>query len=552
MKQWIKSYHVPVILRALNLMGRRKRLFLCSVFVLCAVEIAGSILYASGMRGAIGALSGTDWWLLAHSVMRIVLSHAIWWIWAPVSSYCCSLASKGTVQGLKTGLFEHIIKMPMSDLDNRSKGELISNLTNDIGSLSRLYDWFLFQIFRTALAGTAGVALMAWLDWRFAIVVFAFGSISVLVSSRFNQRLEHCGETLQKNLADTSTDTYELMKGAKTIRLLKLQDYFFSRIADSTSREADTKTENGRITSRLNATIAAVNASSYAAILIAGALFVQFNLSDWGTVVALMGLKITSDMLFVEFPQFMTGTQSCVAGIRRLFALLDAPTEGETLPHVQISPANPPLRFDAVSFAYADQPVLEHFNMTVNTGQITALIGESGSGKSTAMKLALGLYSPQSGQLVFSGSQENTIEAIRKMTAYVPQEPLLFRGSILENILCGNAAATRDDAVHAAKLAGADGFISTLPSGYDTMLVDNGKNLSGGQQQRISIARALVKNAPILLLDEITSALDAETETHLLETMQDIAKTRAVFFITHKREIEAAADTVYHISGHRL
>jgi len=542
----IKSkYNLPIIKNALKLMGRQEILFLVCTLVFCAVEIVGSILYTTGIRGAIDALGGTDWGIFGRNVLLILSASLLWWIWAPIASYNCAAASKRTVQRLKTDLFEQMIRMPMVELDKRPKGELLSALTNDISSLSHLYDWYFFQICRTSLGGLAGVVIMFSLDWRFGTVVFVLGTLSVLIASRFNKKLEENGEMLQKNLAASASDAYELVKGAKSIRLLKLQSHFTKKIAGSTAKEAETKIENGAITSRMKVAVTAINALSYIAILVAGAVFVYFKWSDWGTVVALMGLKITTDMLFVEFGEFMAGTQNCVAGIRRVFTLLEAPTEEETLPHVSFMPDHAPVTLESVSFSYTDKPVLEDFNMTVGANQLTVLKGESGSGKSTVMKLILGLYSPQKGELIFSGTDPNSTESIRRKTAYVPQEPILFRSSVLENILFGNPDATPEDAVKAAISAGADDFITRMPSGYETHLTDDGGNLSGGQKQRIAIARALVKTAPILLLDEITSALDVETEAHILETVKALSKDHAVVFITHKPGAERFADTIY-------
>jgi ABC-type bacteriocin/lantibiotic exporter with double-glycine peptidase domain len=191
--------------------------------------------------------------------------------------------------------------------------------------------------------------------------------------------------------------------------------------------------------------------------------------------------------------------------------------------------------------------VLEKFNLRVEPCKLTALVGESGSGKSTVMKLTLGLYEPVYGSISFKGNEIVSLDSIRAKTAYVPQEAMLFRGSIYDNIACGNPTASKDDITKAAVLAGADEFIDNLEHGYDTIIYDDGKSLSGGQKQRIAIARALVKNADILLLDEITSALDRETEESILQTVKEISKYKAILLITHKTDIADNADLLCRI-----
>jgi len=206
------------------------------------------------------------------------------------------------------------------------------------------------------------------------------------------------------------------------------------------------------------------------------------------------------------------------------------------------------LVFENVSFSYCkSSPVLKNFNMKINPYKLTTLIGESGSGKSTVMKLTLGLYEPDEGCISFNSSESATLNNIRAKTAYVPQDAMLFRGTIFENIACGNFDAAFEEVQKAAKLAGADEFIIKLDSGYYTEILDDGKSLSGGQKQRIAIARALMKKADILLFDEITSALDYKTEESILKTIREISKYKTVLMITHKPDVSEISDVIYHL-----
>lgn len=178
----------------------------------------------------------------------------------------------------------------------------------------------------------------------------------------------------------------------------------------------------------------------------------------------------------------------------------------------------------------------------------TALLGESGGGKSTILKLLMGLYEPNIGSIVFGGKGDNSaLDAVRRKSSYVPQEPMLFNGTIYDNIKFGNENADLDDIVRASKLAEADEFIINLEGGYNYVLNDDGKNLSGGQKKRIAIARALVKNANILLLDEITSALDCDTEEQILQTIKEISIQKTVLLVTHNKNIVKYANRIVNI-----
>ncbi len=544
-----KNYNIPIVIKSIQLMGKKSKMFLICILLFCTVEINIAVLTTLGTKGVITAISERNYLLFWRSIFLFTLGYIIWWIYAPVSSYLCAIASKGTMRDVKTNLCEHIIDLPMKYHDTKAKGELLSVVTNDTACLEQIYDGNFFNVVNSAIVGASGIIIMAVVDWRFAIIVCVLGALSVITTSYFSKKLEKIGTELQKRLAKSSTDAYELIKAAKTIRLHNLISYKTKGYNENTRLEADARIKSGRISSKMNAIIIGINAITYIAILFIGALFVYFKLSDLGTIISLAGLKYTGDMLFSECGQFMAGMQTNVAGVKRLFEITNTPKE-KILREMSfvINKINHPLSINELSFSYdEDAPVLNGFNMLLENNKVTAMVGESGSGKSTIIKLILGLYEPKYGSIVFDGDEAVTLKSLRNKTAYVPQDAMLFRGSIYDNIACGNENAAQDDVISAAKLAGADEFIRDLENGYDTMLLDDGRSLSGGQKQRIAISRALVKNAPILLLDEITSALDMQNEEYILETVKGISKTKAVLFITHKDNITNWADRVYQL-----
>lgn len=541
-----KSYNIPTIVKAMKIMGKKNKMFIASILGFCAVEIMGSILYTIGIKGLLNALSQQSTALFRQSFIFAAASHVSWWIYAPFSSYMCSFCSKGAIRDYKTNLCGHIIALPMTYHDKKSTGELLSSVSNDAACLQTIYDWSFFAILESGIVGFSAIIIMIAVDWRFASAVLVLGIFSVYITTYFSKKLEANGKNLQEKLAQSSTDAYELVKAAKTIRLFNLSAQKFYVFEKDTRLEADIKVSGGKISAKMNALILGISSLMYAAILAVGAVFVYLDLTDWGTVVAITGLKYASDMLFSEFGQRMAGMQTNIAGVKRLFEIMDTPAEkihNETSYIIQNQTA--PAALNNVTFSYDETvPILEQFNLTVENRRFTALTGESGAGKSTVMKLILGLYEPDSGNISFNGTESSSLDSIRSKTAYVPQEAMLFRGSVYENIACGNPLASKDDVEKAASLAGADKFIKEFENGFDTVILDDGKSLSGGQKQRIAIARALVKNADILLLDEITSALDRGTEKSILQTIKEISKTKTVLLITHKADIIDIADSV--------
>ena len=370
--------------------------------------------------------------------------------------------------------------------------------------------------------------------------------ISVFVSSYFSKKLGKIGDEKQEHLAKSSTDAYELVKAAKTIRLLGLAMSITKRFHHSTQLEREIKTTIGKVTSKMKAVNFAVSSITAMAIIGIGALFVYLQLTDWGTVVAISTIKYSSDMVFIGTFEHMARMQSDLAGAKRIFAIFDEPVEemGE-MDNFIITSSEVPIMLKDLVFSYDNTPVISDLSLTFKRNKLNILEGKSGVGKSTLMKLILGLYLPREGIISFHGEEELTLKNIRSKTAYVPQDTKLSGGSVSYNIALGNENSTKDDVAHAASLAGADKFISNLPQGYDTNILDDGVNLSGGQKQRILIARALLKKADILLLDEITSALDPKTEMQIMETIKNISKIKTIIFITHKREVARWGDVVY-------
>lgn len=546
-----QSFNIPTIKRAIALMGGRKKTFVAFILGFCAVELCGTVLYTIGIKGVINSITAMDITTFWLPMSFIIANHILWWTYAPISAYFTEKISKSTMRDFKATMCEHIVRLPMRYHDNKPTGELLSALSNDTDCLSGVYDWSFFQVLRSAIGGVGGIVVMAVIDWRFAIVVFTLGTISVYISSYFSKKLEAIGKEQQERLAKTSSDAYELVRAAKTIRLFHIESYKQNRFADSVKYEAEIKVKCGRIIAKMNSTITAVNTLSYVAILSVGALFVYLGLLDWGTVIALLSLKGICDMLFVECGQFMAGMQTNVAGIKRIFEVMDTseePSPEEILPEEHSKERYPvdesALVMKNVCFSYYNNtPVLHNFNLSIKRNSLTALVGESGSGKSTVLKLILGLYNLDGGNIYFDDSN-GIYKDLREATAYVPQEPTLFRGTVYENIALGNPKATKEEILSAAIMAGADEFINTLKLDYDTVLLDNGASLSGGQKQRIAIARALLKNAPILLLDEITSALDHDTESVVISTIKNISKNKTILFITHKTNVVDWADEI--------
>jgi|GEM_PF-779669 len=580
----LDRFNLKTVKKAIMLMGNMKKIYLLCIMLFCAVEIIGTALISFGMKGIINSLIDKNIKMFWYSLSLIILKNILWWCYAPISSYFTSKASIDTICEYKSKLCEHIFKLPMSYHDKKSKGEYLTLLTSDTDGLKSIYDRDFFQVVLSFLGGIGGIAVMIIMDYKFAIVVIGFGLLSIHVSSIFAMKLKKISIDRQKHLENTNTDIYELVKACKTIRILNAQNERKTQIEKALDDEKNIKKQFGSSVAKMKAYETLISKLSYIALLIIGSIFVFFDLSDWGTVAALLGIKFITDMIFVECGQFMSKMQKQIICVERLFDIQALDEEKFSSKAYSFKNQSSALSIENISFRYKNncdtletfndfgdglqikelkQPyynyyseksldehehyVLSNFSLELPDKSFTALLGESGGGKSTILKLLMGLYEPDEGIIVFAGNDTTTLNIIRQKTSYVPQESMLFYGTIYDNIKFGNENADFDDIIKASKLAGAHEFINKLNNTYNYVLSDDGNNLSGGQKKRIAIARALVKNADILLLDEITSALDYSTEEQILQAIKEISKHKTVLFVTHNKDIVKYADKIVSI-----
>ena len=259
--------------------------------------------------------------------------------------------------------------------------------------------------------------------------------------------------------------------------------------------------------------------------------------------------------MFLNLGKLFADLQESLAGARRMFGLLDMPEEPKRYECNEIDHSRDMVALAGVTFGYqAREMVINNLDLKITDGQTVAIVGRSGTGKSTLFKLLLGLYPPVSGTYILNGRplSDYTLRDLRNQYAYVPQAPSLFDGTIEENIRHGSAAASEEEIISAAQAAFVHDFIVDLPDGYKSHVGEEGTRLSGGQKQRIALARAFLRDAPILLLDEVTSALDSESEQYIQNSIDVLLKHRTTIIIAHRISTVEKADVVYVIDGGRI
>ena len=444
----------------------------------------------------------------------------------------------------RVSLAETLRKLPLSFFGNRDLSDLTATMISDCSSLDQMFSHYIPQLFASIFSTLFIGICMLCIDWRMALAILWVLPVAVLFTAG-SKKLQDLYGT--KNILAKRAVTDNIQECLETIREIKAcnRQEAYLRGLDERLQAA----EKSAIHSELTTGVFVCSAQAFLRIGLATTVLVGAGLLMRGQLSFLyfLGFLFAAARLYDPLGtvlQNIAATFHAKLQINRMRAILEQPvqTGSETF-----EPDNFDIAFDHVKFAYREnEGVLEDVSFTARQGQVTALVGPSGGGKSTACKLAARFWDIQGGTITLGGTDISAIdpETLLKHYSFVFQDVVLFRDSIFENIRLGRRGATDEEVYAAAKAARCDEFIRELPEGYHTMVGENGSTLSGGERQRISIARALLKDAPIILLDEATASLDVENETEVQEAISRLVEHKTVLIIAHRMRTVTGADKI--------
>jgi len=554
------------LLRVLSCI-RFKPVFFISLVALGLLPFMLNYIFATFFVKMIAALETSNWSALRGDLVQAVI------IWLGVSlsgglaKFLFDYAVNHTTADFRSQVFAKIQRLPQSFLEERHSGDLISRVTNDLKALETVYKTNLRLIVRSILGGASALIVMLGQNTGLAVVTVSMGLVFTVVNSRFVKSVRQISDQVQNELGKLTTRLKDILAGVQVSRIFGLE----------TKLNQDYAQENRKVYSltqkrvRLNAMQNSVNFfsgfMSFVGLIIIGGLFVLKEQASFGDIIFVIQMQNDVNWMIRNLGDQLTQMQSGLAGAKRVLELIDFPEEPQQWDKANhtngISISSRPIhgssatsheqreRFavemQEVTFHYLNGgPVLKDLSFQVSEGHIFALVGPSGGGKSTIFKLILGLYPPVAGEIFVDGRSvyDMTLAELRSMIAYVPQDSYLFSGTIGENIAYGNVYATQPEIETAAKAAFAHDFITRLPHGYNTRVGERGTHLSGGERQRIAIARAILKNAPILMLDEATSALDSESEQLVQKALEHLMVGKTTLVIAHRLSTVEKADQI--------
>ena len=459
-----------------------------------------------------------------------------------------SRAGNAIVAGQQRLLYDRILGHGLEFFHSFQSGDLITRMTQNAMAARDVINALVTSGVRDLLSLIGLLAVMFIQQPLLSLAVFLIGPPAILVVGLLTRQVKNIAGGQYASLAEIVRIMQETIFGIKVVKSFNLE----GRLRGEMNAAV---TISERLANRIALLGAATNPlmETLGGLAIAGVIIVAGVLmnNEGQTPGALMSF-LTALLLAYEpakrLARLQISLESGLAGVRMMFALSDRPyamAEQDDAKPLVVTKGE--IRFDAVTFGYQpDLPVLKKMKLTAGHGKVTALVGPSGGGKSTILNLILRLYDPESGAVSIDGQDIRHVSSasLRNAIAYVSQDTFLFAGTIRENIAMGAAGAREADILDAARAAHADDFISGLPEGYDTQVGENGVALSGGQKQRIAIARALLKNAPIILLDEPTSALDAESELHVKLALEGLLKHRTAIVVAHRLSTIRSADFI--------
>ena len=456
-----------------------------------------------------------------------------------------------TLADLRQNTFNHLVRLPMKFFQFRRVGELNSRISSDITLLQDALTSTLAEFLRQLIIIIGGVTLMMITSFKLTLFMLSILPVIMILVVLFGRYIRKLSKQAQKQVADSNTIVEETLQGIQSVKAFTNEYFEMLRYRSKTREIAQTGIKNGKLRGAF---------SSFTILGLFGAMVAVI----WkGAHLLTTGELATGELFsFVIYSMFIGGTiggmadvfarvQKFIGATEDLLEIFDETTEDVTellpLPESQVLHGN--ISFRDITFHYPTRPdatVLKQITADIQPDTLVALVGPSGAGKSTFVSLLLRLYNPVSGQILFDGrdSAEIPVTALRSQMAVVPQDIFLFGGTIRENIAYGKTSATEEMIMEAARKANAWEFISQFPEGLDTLVGERGTQLSGGQRQRIAIARAVLKDPKILILDEATSSLDSESERLVQDALEKLMKGRTSIVIAHRLSTIRQADKI--------
>jgi ATP-binding cassette, subfamily B, bacterial len=510
----------------------------------------------SWLAGIVSHLGQDKLAVLNFAVVSVAVIAIIGAISSYTEKYLTTSVGQWVMHDLRRTLYQHIHHLSLAEHDEKRTGDLISRVTSDIEAVQDFIATALLGILVDALTIAGMVAWMFYHNARFALIALSIVPALFLVVFFFTKRIKKASRAVRQKEGELANIVQEVFTSIRVVKAFAREDYEQERFEKQSLENVDTALQARSLKARLSPTVEVLAAVGTCLVLGYGARMALAGQLSPGDLILYLAYLSKMYKPMRDLSKMGDTISKATVSYERIQEVLNAVSRVRELPRARRAPAfKGRVEFDRVSFSYSpDNPILKDMSFQIDPGQVAAFVGPSGAGKSTIMSLIPRFYDPTSGQVKVDGSDIRgyKLRSLREQMSFVLQDTVLFRVPIWQNIAYGKPEAQRAEIMRAAELANAHEFIEKMPEGYDTMVGERGVSLSGGQRQRIAIARAIIRNTPILLLDEPTSGLDAESEQAVFEALGRLMKGKTSIVIAHHLATIQKADVIFVVKDFQL
>ena len=475
-------------------------------------------------------------------------------IFSYFSTYLMSWVGQRTVMDLRNLLYQHVIRQSVSFFKSQPTGTLISHITNDVEKIQQAVSGAMGDLLMQSFALLGYGALVFYYDWRLAIFCFVVAPLAIYPLVTLGRKLRRRTDTGLERWRDITNILHETISGSRIVKAFRMEASETKRFVGATDSLFRTNMRITRVISMMPPIMELVGGIGMAAAIWYGSGRIAASTMTPGEFSSFIAALFMMYMPVKKLSRVNATLQQALSAASRIFAVLDIEQSiREVEDAVELPPLSRSIEFKNLDFVYDDGKgaTLRDVNLVIEAGQVVALVGTSGAGKSTLASLVPRFYDPTGGVIFFDGVdiRQATLSSLRGQIGLVTQETILFNDTVRNNISYGLSSVSEEALVAAAEAACALEFIRQLPNGFDTVIGERGQRLSGGQRQRIAIARAILKNPPILVLDEATSSLDAESEALLQRALENLMANRTTLVIAHRLSTIRKADRIVVMQG---
>ncbi len=478
---------------------------------------------------------------LAIAVVGALCSYA--------ENYLTASIGQWVMHDLRRTLYSHVQKLSLSYHDHKQTGDLISRVTSDISAIQSFIASGLLSAIVDCITLFGMVGVMFYLNWRFTLIALSVAPLLFVVVYSFTRRIKKAARDVRKKEGEIVSTIQEVLTSIRVVKAFAREDYEQQRLEEESLESVEIALKARGLKAKLSPIVEIMVAVGTSMVLWFGAKMVLNGSLTAGSLIVFVFYLGKMYKPMQDLSKMTDSYSKAAVGYERIREVLETSHELKEMPGARPAPRFRGLiEFENVSFHYEpDRPILKDISFRIEPGQSAALVGPTGAGKSTIISLIPRFYDPVSGTVKIDGTDIRRYQqkSVREQISFVLQETALFHGPVWYNIAYGKPGASRSEILEAAKLANADEFIDKMPNGYDTLVGERGVTLSGGQRQRIAIARAVIRDSPILILDEPSSGLDAGSEKLVFEALDRLMEGKTSIVIAHRLATIQRADIIF-------